>query len=84
MSRIVKSRLKKLEEANKNSNKMYAILTFENGDKKVLKSMNVPFVWLCGCVADSDGRKVIDIEILPDGRREHSEALEIIQQLLRG
>lgn len=84
MNRTIKCRLKKLEDANKGSNLLLAMLTFQDGTKKVLKSMKVSFAWLCGSVADEQGRVVVDIEIMPDGRREHEKELEIIQQILRG
>ena len=84
MSRTIRCRLAKLEDVNKCSNKMFAMLTFQDGTKKVLKSMKVSFAWLCGSVADEQGRVVVDIEIMPDGRREHEKELEIIQQILRG
>lgn len=84
MSRTIRCRLEKLENANKDSKKMFAMLTFQDGTKKVLKSMKVSFAWLCGSVADEQGRVVVDIEIMPDGRREHEKELEIIQQILRG
>ena len=84
MSRTIRCRLAKLEDANKCSNKMFAMLTFQDGTKKVLKSMKVSFAWLCGSVADEQGRVVVNIEIMPDGRREHEKELEIIQQILRG
>ena len=84
MSRTIRCRLEKLENANKDSKKMFAMLTFQDGTKKVLKSMKVSFAWLCGSVADEQGRVVVNIEIMPDGRREHEKELEIIQQILRG
>lgn len=84
MSRTIRCRLAKLEDANKCSNKLLAMLTFQDGTKKVLKSMKVSFAWLCGSVADEQGRVVVDIEIMPDGRREHEKKLEIVQQILRG
>ena len=84
MSRTIRCRLEKLENANKDSKKMFAMLTFQDGTKKVLKSMKVSFACLCGSVADQQGRVVVDIEIMPDGRREHEKELEIIQQILRG
>ena len=84
MSRTIRCRLEKLENANKDSKKMFAMLTFQDGTKKVLKSMKVSFAWLCGSIADEQGRVVVDIEIMPDGRREHEKELEIIQQILRG
>ena len=84
MSRTIRCRLEKLENANKDSKKMFAMLTFQDWTKKVLKSMKVSFAWLCGSIADEQGRVVVDIEIMPDGRREHEKELEIIQQILRG
>ena len=84
MSRTIRCRLEKLENANKDSKKMFAMLTFQDGTKKVSKSMIVSFAWLCGIVADEQGRVVVYIEIMPDGRREHEKELEIIQQILRG
>ena len=84
MSRTIRCRLEKLENANKDSKKMFAMLTFQDGTKKVLKSMKVSFAWLCGSVADEQGRVVVNIEIMPDGRREHEKELEIIQQILSG
>lgn len=84
MSRTIRCRLEKLENANKDSKKMFAMLTFQDGTKKVLKSMKVSFAWLCGSIADEQGRVVVNIEIMPDGRREHEKELEIIQQILRG
>ena len=85
MSRTIRCRLAKLEDANKCSNKLLAMLTFQDRTKKVLKSLdNISFCWLCGSVADEQGRVVTDIEIMPDGRREHEKELEIVQQILRG
>ncbi|MBQ1194423.1 MAG: hypothetical protein IIX45_09985 [Lachnospiraceae bacterium] len=84
MSRTIRCRLEKLENANKDSKKMFAMLTFQDGTRKALKSMEVSFAWLCGSIADEQGRVVVNIEIMPDGRREHEKELEIIQQILRG
>lgn len=84
MSRTIRCRLEKLENANKDSKKMFAMLTFQDGTRKALKSMEVSFAWLCGSISDSMGRTVVDIEILPDGQREHQKELEIIKQILKG
>ena len=52
MKKTISNRIDKLNKNSKAERKTYALLTYDDGSREILRSMEVSFCLLCGVVRD--------------------------------
>lgn len=82
MKKTILNRIDKLHKNSKAERKTYALLTYDDGSKEILRSLEVSFCWLCGAVRDERGKLIVKMQILADGLDE--KGLQIASQFVNG
>ena len=80
MKKTILNRIDKLHKNSKAERKTYALLTYDDGSREILRSMEVSFCWLCGAVRDKRGKMIVKMQILSDGLG--NKGLEIASQFV--
>ena len=80
MNKSISNRTDKLNRNSKTERKAYALLTYDDGSKEILRSMEVSFCWLCGAIRDDRGKMIVNIQIIADGIGD--KGLEIASQFV--
>ena len=80
MNKSISNRIDKLNRNSKTERKTYALLTYDDGSKEILRSMEVSFCWLCGAIRDDRGKMIVNIQIIADGIGD--KGLEIAGQFV--
>lgn len=80
MKKTISNRIDKLNKNSKAERKTYALLTYDDGSREILRSMEVSFCWLCGVVRDERGKLIVNMQILADGLGD--KGLEIASQFV--
>ena len=80
MNKSISNRIDKLNRNSKTEGKTYALLTYDDGSKEILRSMEVSFCWLCGAIRDDRGKMIVNIQIIADGIGD--KGLEIASQFV--
>ena len=80
MKKTILNRIDKLHKNSKAERKTYALLTYDDGSKEILRSMEVSFCWLCGAISEDRGKMIVNIQIIADGIGD--KGLEIASQFV--
>ena len=80
MNKSISNRTDKLNRSSKTERKTYALFTYDDGSKEILRSMEVSFCWLCGAIRDDRGKMIVNIQIIADGIGD--KGLEIASQFV--